>query len=61
MAEFLASTFPEAEAAYQALKTVNDPILVDAWVAGFQRDTDATPLSVMAISKLDFSRALTAA
>ena len=29
---FLRRRFPEAEAAYQALKTVNDPALVDAWV-----------------------------
>ena len=30
---FLRRRFPEAEAAYQSLKTVNDPALVDAWLA----------------------------
>jgi tRNA-dihydrouridine synthase C len=29
---FLRRRFPEAETAYQTLKTVNDPLLVDAWV-----------------------------
>lgn len=31
---FLRRRFPEAEAAYQALKTINDPVLIDAWLAG---------------------------
>jgi len=30
---FLRRRFPEAEAAYQAIKTVNDPVLVEAWLA----------------------------
>jgi tRNA-dihydrouridine synthase C len=29
---FLRRRFPEAEAAYQAIKTVNDPVLVEAWL-----------------------------
>ena len=40
---FLRRRFPEAEAAYQMLKTVNDPLLVDAWVAGLQTDAYAAP------------------
>jgi len=31
---FLRRRFPEAEAAYQTLKTINDPLLIDAWLAG---------------------------
>ncbi|WP_457279186.1 tRNA dihydrouridine synthase [Polaromonas sp. P5_D5] len=30
---FLRRRFPEAEVAYQAIKTVNDPMLVDEWLA----------------------------
>jgi len=30
---FLRRRFPEAEVAYQAIKTVNDPVLVEAWLA----------------------------
>ena len=30
---FLRRRFPEAEAAYQALKTINDTALIDAWLA----------------------------
>lgn len=29
---FLRRRFPEAEVAYQAIKTVNDPVLVEAWL-----------------------------
>ncbi|MDO9358609.1 MAG: tRNA-dihydrouridine synthase [Polaromonas sp.] len=39
---FLRRRFPEAEIAYQALKTVNDPALIDRWLAGLahaQQDT----------------------
>jgi tRNA-dihydrouridine synthase C len=39
---FLRRRFPEAEAAYQTLKTVNDPLLVEAWLASVQRD-DRSP------------------
>ncbi len=41
---FLRRSFPEAETAYQQLKTVNDPILVEAWLAGVlpeHKDTQA--------------------
>ncbi len=31
---FLRRRFPEAEVAYQSLKTINDPALIDAWLAG---------------------------
>jgi tRNA-dihydrouridine synthase C len=51
---FLRRRFPEAEAAYQALKTVNDPLLIDAWLAGLQAKADAAPST-------DFSLALTSA
>lgn len=30
---FLRRRFPEAEVAYQAIKTVNDPVLIDVWLA----------------------------
>ena len=39
---FLRRRFPEAEIAYQSLKTVNDPALIDRWLAGLlhaQQDT----------------------
>ncbi|ABM36617.1 tRNA dihydrouridine synthase [Polaromonas naphthalenivorans] len=31
---FLRRRFPEAEIAYQQIRTVNDPALIDAWLAG---------------------------
>lgn len=31
---FLRRRFPEAEAAYQQLRTINDPALIDAWLTG---------------------------
>ncbi len=34
---FLRRRFPEAEVAYQLLKTINDPALIDAWLAGVVR------------------------
>ena len=34
---FLRRRFPEAETAYQQLRTANDPALIDAWLAGLQR------------------------
>ncbi len=34
---FLRRRFPEAEAAYQQLRTINDPALIDAWLAGVLR------------------------
>lgn len=40
---FLRRRFPEAEIAYQALKTVNDPLLIDAWLAGLQLKVPAAP------------------
>ena len=51
---FLRRRFPEAETAYQALKTVNDPLLIDVWLAGLQAESDAAP-------NTDFSPALTSA
>ncbi|MES2412203.1 MAG: tRNA-dihydrouridine synthase [Pseudomonadota bacterium] len=38
---FLRRRFPEAEAAYQSLKTINDPALIDAWLAGTVASRDA--------------------
>ena len=45
---FLRRRFPEAKVAYQALKTINNPALVDAWLAsaaysGQPQHTHATP------------------
>jgi tRNA-dihydrouridine synthase C len=51
---FLRRRFPEAEAAYQALKTVNDPLLIDAWLAGLRPEPDAA-------ASLEFSLTLTPA
>ena len=34
---FLRRRFPEAEIAYQQLRTVNDPALIDVWLAGVMR------------------------
>jgi tRNA-dihydrouridine synthase C len=38
---FLRRRFPEAEMAYQSLKTVNDPALIDAWLADLVRGTSS--------------------
>lgn len=40
---FLRRRFPEAETAYQQLKTVNDPALVGAWLAGVLREHKRNP------------------
>jgi tRNA-dihydrouridine synthase C len=58
---FLRRRFPEAESAYQTLKTVNDPLLVDAWLAGLLREADAPSLSVMPPANRDFSLVLATA
>ena len=38
---FLRRRYPEAEVAYQALKTINNPALVDTWLAGAVRGLPA--------------------
>ncbi len=38
---FLRRRFPEAETAYQSLKTINDPALIDRWLAGVLRAQSA--------------------
>jgi len=38
---FLRRRFPEAEAAYQSLKTINDAALIDRWLAGVLREQPA--------------------
>ena len=40
---FLRRRFPEAEAAYQQLRTVNDPALIDAWLAGVMQRQPEIP------------------
>ena len=43
---FLRRRFPEAEAAYQCLRTVNDPVLLEAWLAGvFREHKDNSPVN----------------
>jgi tRNA-dihydrouridine synthase C len=43
---FLRRRFPEAETAYQSLKTINDPALIDRWLAGvLQVHADADPVA----------------
>jgi tRNA-dihydrouridine synthase C len=42
---FLRRRFPEAETAYQSLKTINDPALIDRWLAGVVKAHAAGPSS----------------
>ena len=42
---FLRRRFPEAEVAYQAIKTINDPVVVDAWLARLLQDSEGDRLS----------------
>lgn len=48
---FLRRRFPEAETAYQQLRTINDPALIDVWLAGMVRARLAgeLPLSRVAV------------
>jgi tRNA-dihydrouridine synthase C len=50
---FLRRRFPEAEVAYRAIKTVNDPVLVDEWLAqllqGSQSDQPSVRLPLPAL------------
>jgi hypothetical protein len=41
---FLHRRFPKAEMAYQTLKTINDPALIDEWLAGVVRSQLAAKL-----------------
>ncbi len=42
---FLRRRFPEAETAYQQLRTINDPALIDGWLAAVLRAQPALPLA----------------
>jgi tRNA-dihydrouridine synthase C len=42
---FLRRRFPEAEVAYQAIKTINDPVVVDEWLALLLRGGEHDQLS----------------
>jgi tRNA-dihydrouridine synthase C len=42
---FLRRRFPEAELAYQAIKTINDPVVVDAWLAQLLQASEGRMLS----------------
>jgi tRNA-dihydrouridine synthase C len=42
---FLRRRFPEAETAYQQLRTINDPALIDVWLAGMVRAPRAEGLA----------------
>jgi tRNA-dihydrouridine synthase C len=42
---FLRRRFPEAELAYQAIKTINDPVVVDAWLARLLQASEGDRLS----------------
>ncbi|MEO7885260.1 MAG: tRNA-dihydrouridine synthase [Polaromonas sp.] len=44
---FLRRRFPEAEVAYQAIKTINDPVVVDAWLAGLLQASEGTKRSML--------------
>ena len=48
---FLRRRFPEAETAYQQLRTINDPALIDVWLAGVVRArlADELPSSRVAV------------
>ncbi|HAL36850.1 MAG TPA: hypothetical protein DCP03_01490, partial [Polaromonas sp.] len=39
---FLRRRFPEAETAYQQLKSINDPALIDGWLAGVVQKRQAS-------------------
>ena len=41
---FLRRRFPEAETAYQQLRTINDPALIDSWLAGVVTAHLASPV-----------------
>jgi tRNA-dihydrouridine synthase C len=58
---FLRRRFLEAEAAYQTLKTVNDPLVVEAWLASVQRDARAPARFSLPTPQLALSPALVAA
>ena len=58
---FLRRRFPEAETAYQTLKIVNDPVLVDAWVAGLLRDGCAVARCVAPMPQFELVPALATA
>lgn len=47
---FLRRRFPEAEAAYQAIKTINDPVVVDEWLARLLQASEGDSLSTPAMS-----------
>jgi tRNA-dihydrouridine synthase C len=49
---FLRRRFPEAEAAYQVLKPVNDPALVGEWLAAALRAQKAAPPPELFMSQL---------
>lgn len=42
---FLRRRFPEAELAYQAIKTINDPVVVDEWLARLMQASEGARLS----------------
>jgi tRNA-dihydrouridine synthase C len=48
---FLRRRFPQAQAAYDLLKSVNDPALIGAWVCGLERNrfVQAAPLMQLAL------------
>lgn len=45
---FLRRRFPEAETAYQALKTINDPAQIDRWLAGVVQAQQASSPALLA-------------
>ncbi|MDB5779444.1 MAG: tRNA-U20a,U20b-dihydrouridine synthase, partial [Polaromonas sp.] len=49
---FLRRRFPEAQTAYQQIRTTNDPALIDAWLAELKRANvvDGTPLPKAAVA-----------
>ena len=56
---FLRRRFPEAEVAYQSLKTINNPALVEAWLASASRrgplqheNADAEPITLASCTVL---------
>ncbi|MBW8723474.1 MAG: tRNA dihydrouridine(16) synthase DusC, partial [Polaromonas sp.] len=53
---FLRRRFPEAEVAYQAIKTINDPVVVDEWLTrllqaneGARLPTPSSPVAMPAL------------
>ncbi|MEO6319584.1 MAG: tRNA-dihydrouridine synthase family protein, partial [Polaromonas sp.] len=54
---FLRRRFPEAETAYQQIRAINEPVVIDAWLAGvMQAHQDGQPTRIAASAALPLLR-----